>query len=725
MLRIPGLLFALFTLIAQPVQADRLKIGVALSGGGARGAAHIGVLRELERQNIPIDYIAGTSMGAIIGAMYASGMNTEKIERVLVETDWDDIFRDQPPRRDASIRRKTEDRVFQVNKELGIKDGKVKLPSGLIQGQKLQLLLDKLFLPVAHVQNFNQLSVPFRAVATDIITSRAVVLESGSLSTAVRASMSVPSVFATVKMGDFILVDGGISNNLPVGVVRSMGADVVIAVDIGTPLLKEEELDSAIGVATQLSNILVRRTTDVQIETLTDRDVLITPELGRFSSSDFKNGATVIPMGEAATLAVAAKLRPLALAGNDHNRYLADRQISEHEPPVISFIHIRNDSPLADEYIRSRLHQKLGDPLDFDQIEKDIGIIYGLEIFQIVEYSVVEESGETGLVVNVHQKPWGPRYLQFGLRYSSDFSDENNLALTLGYTVTPLNLWNGEWRTFLQLGEEPGVLTELNQPLGIDSPYFVNGILSFRNERFNIFRDGTKTNQARARQYAVTGAVGREFSPWGDLRLGLSRSTSNNNVDAGPPSDEVFDVEGGELFALVRFDNMDSAFFPTSGVKGHAKWLGSRAYLGADNEFDQAQLDLTGAATFGSHTLLLSARYFTTFKGTVPLQNRFRTGGMFELPGFVENELSGQDLYLLRTIYQRKLANLFNTSPYLGLSVQYGQVFANDEDISLSEGIVAAAAWLGWESIFGPIYAGYGRADTGNQSLYIIMGRPF
>ena len=196
-------------------------------------------------------------------------------------------------------------------------------------------------------------------------------------------------------------------------------------------------------------------------------------------------------------------------------------------------------------------------------------------------------------------------------------------------------------------------------------------------------------------------------------------------MDAGPPSDEVFDVEGGDLFALFRFDNLDSAFFPTRGVRGSAKWLGSRAYLGADNEFDQAQLDLTGAATFGSHTLILGARYFTTFKGTVPLQNRFRMGGMFELPGFVENELSGQDLYLLRTIYQRKLANLFNTSPYLGLSVQYGQVFESDEDISLSEGIVAGAAWLGWESFFGPIYAGYGRADTGNQSLYLILGRPF
>ena len=713
-------------LIGPPAQAsERIKIGLALSGGGARGAAHIGVLQELERQKIPIDYIAGTSMGAIVGAMYASGMSTEQLEQVLVETDWDDIFRDQPPRRDASIRRKFDDRVFQVNKDLGIKDGKIRLPSGLIQGQKLQLLLDKLFLPVADVLDFDHLAIPFRAVATDLTTGRAVVLGSGSLSTAVRASMSVPSVFATVKVNGKILVDGGISNNLPVDVVREMGADVVIAVDIGTPLLKKEELDSAIGVASQLSNILVRRTTEAQIATLTDQDVLITPELGRFSAADFKNGASIIPNGAEATHAASEKLTLFAVSESAQTRYQADRRKSPEESPVISFVHIQNDSPLADEYIRSRLHQKLGEPLDFKQIEADIGVIYGLEIFQIVEYNVVEESGETGLVVTVHQKPWGPKYLQFGLRYSSDFSDANNLGLTLGYTVTPLNLWNGEWRTLLQLGEEPAFVTELNQPLGTNSPYFVNGAFSFTNKRFNIFRQGIKINQARARQYAITGAVGREFSPWGDLRLGLIRSTSSNEVDIGPPSDTVTDVEGGELFALFRFDTLNSAFFPTSGVRGLAQWLGSRTGLGADNEFDQALLDFSGAASFGAHTLLFGARYFTTYRGSAPLQNRFRTGGLFELPGFVENELSGQNLYLLRSGYQRKLANLFNTSPYLGLTLQYGQVFDSEEDISLSEGIVGGAVWLGWESFFGPIYAGYGRADTGDQSLYLIIGQPF
>lgn len=703
--------------------AERPKVGLALSGGGARGAAHIGVLRELERQRIPIDYIAGTSMGAIVGGLYASGVRTAEIEQVLIETDWDDIFKDRPPRRDASIRRKFDDRVFQINKELGIKDGSVRLPSGLIQGQKLQLLLDRLFLPVADAQDFDQLPIPFRAVATDLATGHPAILGQGSLSTAIRASMSVPSVFATVKYGEQILVDGGISNNLPVDVVRDMGADVVIAVDIGTPLLTQDELESAIGVTHQLSNILVRRTTNAQIANLHNEDILITPELGGFSSADFKGAKKIVPNGVEATRALAGRLAPLALTLEQ----TPARQTGADEspPPVVSFIRIENDSPLADAYLQSKLTQRLGQPLDFDQLEKDIGIIYGLEIFQTIDYAVVQESGETGLVLRVRQKPWGPRYLQFGLRFSSDLADENNLAVTLGYTVTPLNLWNGEWRTILQLGEEPGLATEFNQPLGVNSAYYTNIRLGYSNKRFNIFEDGVKINQTRVRKTEVIGSFGREFGAWGDLRVGVTRFISKSEVKVGVPAEPNAEVDGGEFFARVFTDTLDSAFFPSSGVLGLAGWRGSRTELGADSEFDQALFDLNGAVSWHSHTLQLGARYLSTVQGQAPIQSSFRLGGLFDLPGFVENELSGQNLYLLRTGYMRKLSNLFSTSPYLGLTVQYGQVAQTEEELDLSDGIVAGSVWLGWDSFIGPLYVGYGQADTGNQSFYLILGSSF
>ena len=723
MFRILICTLALFSTVSEA--GERPKIGLVLSGGGARGAAHIGVLKELERQRISVDYIAGTSMGAIIGGMYASGMTTEDMEQVLTDTDWDDIFKDQPPRRDSSMRRKFDDRNFQINKELGIKDRKIKLPSGFIQGQKLQLLLDKLFLPVADVQNFDQLSIPFRAVATDITTSEAVVLDRGSLATAIRASMSVPSIFATVKHQDRILVDGGISNNLPVDVVRNMGADIVIAVDIGTPLLERDQLDSALGIALQLSNILVRRTTDAQIATLTEQDVMITPELDGFSSSNFKEASSIIPNGIAAAREVSKRLQPLAIQQKEYDEQIAHKDRAATTSPVISFIRIENNSALADEFIRSKLHQPLGEPLDFKQLERDIGIIYGLEIFQTVNYRIVHESGETGLVLDVQQKPWGPRYLQFGLRYSSDLTDNNNLGFTLGYTVTPVNIWNGEWRSIAQLGVEPGLATEFNQPLGIGSPYYVNGRLGYSNERFNIFVDGVKISQTRVKKFDLTGAVGREFGHWADLRLGITRFISENELQFRSADLQTTDVEGGEFFAQLRFDTLDDAFFPTEGVQGLIGWVGSRSYLGADNEFDQALIDLSGATSFGVHTFLAGARYLSTVKGEAPIESGFRLGGLFDLPGFVENELSGQNLYLLRSAYQRRLGNLFNTSPYLGVTLQYGQVFRDEDDVSLSDGILAGAIWLGWSSFVGPLYLGFGQADTGDQSAYLIIGNLF
>lgn len=713
------------TTLCSAQAGERLKVGLALSGGGARGAAHIGVLQELERLQVPIDYIAGTSIGSIVGAMYASGMSTDEIENVIVDTDWDEIFKDAPPRKNRSFRRKNDDRIFQIDNEIGVKDGKIKLPSGVVQGQKLQLLLDRLYFPVANVVDFDQLPIPFRAVATDIATSQAVVLDSGSLSTAVRASMSVPAAFATVNIDGRKLVDGGISNNLPVDVVREMGADVVIAVDIGSPLLGADELESAIAVTLQLTNILVRRTTDAQIATLTEKDILITPVLGTYSAGDFKNSLSIVPRGVEATAEVAEKLAPLATEPTEFGQNLVARRVQQAPHPVVSFIRIENDTALSEEYMLSKISQKIGEPLDFKQLEHDISLLYGLRIFQTIDYNVVEESGETGLVINARQKPWGPNYIQFGLRYSSDIVDNNNLGLTFGYTTTPLNKWNGEWRSILKLGEEPALITELYQPLGEGSPYYVDGSLYWINQRFNLFDEGEKIAQIRSRQFGATAAVGRVFSNWGEFRVGYNRFFSSNSAEVGAPGDEGMDSDGGEVFARFRLDTFDSVYFPTSGASGLVEWLGSRTDLGADNDFDQALFDLSGAATFGSHTFILGGRYQTTFNGIAPIQNNFRLGGLFNLPGFVDNELSGQNMYLLRAAYQRRLENLFGTSPYAAITLQRGQVYDDSDDFDFPDGITAVGAWLGWKTYIGPIYLGYGYAETGDQSAYVIIGNQF
>ncbi|MGI9316335.1 MAG: patatin-like phospholipase family protein [bacterium] len=718
--------FLLVMCIALPsFAADRPKIGLALSGGGARGGAHIGVIRELERQRIPIDYISGTSMGAILGAMYASGYSTDEMEAVLKDTDWDNIFDDDPPRKHTTIRDKFDERVFQLDTEIGLQEGKLSLPSGLVQGQKFQLLLDKLFLPVTEINDFSQLPIPFRAVASDIEDGTAVVLGSGELSRAVRASISVPAAFATVEIDGRILVDGGISNNLPLDVVREMGADVVIAVDIGTPFQEADQLRSAVTIAAQLSALLVRRTTVEQIATLKEGDVLLTPDIGKFSSTNFDDSYSIIPQGVEAAREQGSVLEKLSLSDGDYQAHVASRPIIKFNNPTVAFIRIDSDTNLSEDYILDRIRQKTGEPLNLSQLEEDISVVYGLEVFQTVDYKIVEEGGETGLLIRAKSKPWGPNYLQLGLSFSSNVESSDELGLNLGYSIRPFNAWNAELRGVLSFGNEPGIYGEYNQPLGTDSPYFFNGVFSYVNRRFNLFEDQTKISEIRSKEVRLTAALGRQSSHSSDIRLGLNRFYSDNEIEVGLPDETISDVNGSEAFVRYRFDNLDNLFFPKRGIAGFIEWLESQTALGADDEYEQALFDLISTRTYGKHTFNLGARYFTTYEGDVTVQSRFRLGGLFELPGYGTNELSGQHLYLLRTAYRRPFQKLFGTSPELGFTLQYGQVFEDEDDISLSDGITAGGLWLGWDTRFGPIYIGGGSADSNNTSIYIIVGNFF
>src|SRR5271155_1301212 len=286
----------------------RPRICLVLSGGGARGMAHIGVLKVLEQLQVPIDCIAGTSMGAVVGGLYASGMTAAQIEATMQSVDWQEAFRDAPPRRDLAFRRKQDDRNFLVRLPLGLQHGHILLPKGFIQGQKLQETLRQLTLPFSNSTNFDQLPTPFRGVATDLETGQAVLLDKGDLSIAMRASISAPGVFAPVDYHGRMLVDGGLVDNLPINVARAMNADILIVSDVSFPLQPRQRLDSALSISNQMLAILVRKDSDRQKATLGPRDVLIEPALGTALATDFTIAAGTIAQVEAATRAVAARL---------------------------------------------------------------------------------------------------------------------------------------------------------------------------------------------------------------------------------------------------------------------------------------------------------------------------------------------------------------------------------------------------------------------------------
>lgn len=707
--------------------AQRPKIGLALSGGGARGAAHVGVLRVLEELRIPVDYIAGTSMGSIIAGLYASGMTLDQIEHALVTMDWEHIFDDDPPREELSFRRKRDDDLYLVKAKPGFRDGELKFPAGLIQGQKFDLALRELTLPVSAVKDFDRLTIPFRAVASDIGTGQPVVLGSGDLAKAMRASMAVPGAFAPAHIDGRVLVDGGITNNLPVSVVRDMGADIVIAVDISTPLASPDEVRNVLEITAQLTSIMTRTNTEQQIASLGERDILIVPDLSDISSADFTRAGEAIPAGAAAAEAERTQLSRLSLSESVYQAHLAARVLPGGDKPIVYFVQIKNDSNLADEVLRERLHIREGEPLDRVQLEKDISNIYGLELFESVDYRVIEQDGETGVVVDARARSWGPDYLQFGLALSSDFGGDSTYNFGVAYLKTAINELGGEVRLGVQLGQDPAISADWYQPLDYDSRYFFEPNISYGASTYTLYtQDGNdKVAEYRVKQTQLELAAGRELSVFGEARLGYRWGTGDVDLNVGSPGLPEGGFDRGSVFGRLSVDRLDNTHFPSKGYTGDIEYELFRDSLGNDQDLDQLKVDLSYFETFGAHTFGLGGRFNTTMDGSGEVQNLFQLGGFLNLSGFNNNALSGRHSAILTGVYYRRFTQLKFLPWYIGGSLELGNVWEDRDDISADSAIISGSVFLGADTPIGPFYTGYGYAEGGNSSLFLFLGKAF
>jgi NTE family protein len=708
----------------QPSQASRPKIGLVLAGGGAKGAAHVGVLKVLEEMHIPIDYVAGTSMGSIIGGLYASGMSPEEIEKEIEKIDWKDVFIDEPNREDRSFRRKQDDRLYVFKAKPGFNKGKVQLPLAYIHGQKFDLELNRLTERVSQIKDFDQLPIPFRAVATDLETGKEVDLKSGNLARSLRASMAVPGAFDPVDIDGKLLVDGGISNNVPVSVARAMGADIVIVSDLGSDLLKRDQITSGLSVAGQMINFLFALNSQEQLRSLGPRDVLITSKLGDIGAGSFDRIGDAIPIGEQAARQAMASLRRYSLSEADYRRYLAARGQPKAPGGVVAFVRIDNQSGVSDEVIASHITAKPGEPLDIHQLEHDIQQIYGLEIFQSVRYELVDDNGKTGIVIQAKEKPWGPGYVQLGMITSSNFEGDAPFRLGVAYTLTHINSLNGELRLGGQIGDEPSLFGEIFQPLDPAARYFVSGRLGYLTRNINLFdSQGNNIAQARAEGYAMELGAGRQFGTWGELRLGYRREAGNIDVGIGAPTPS-HDYDTGQFFVRLTDDKLDSVYFPTKGHIGKAEWRISRKDFGADTDFDQADLGYQQAFSWGRNTLFGGLTVQATLDNNAPIQSLYRLGGFLRLSGLNQDELTGQQAGLARLIYMHQIKNIRFLKAYAGASLEMGNVWRDSSDI-FNDTIFAGSAFIGADTPIGPIYLGYGHTDTGKASLYLFLGPLF
>ncbi|HWH49177.1 MAG TPA: patatin-like phospholipase family protein [Burkholderiales bacterium] len=725
----------LATLLAMPAPAvyaaddsaatPRPRIGLVLGGGGARGAAHIGVLKVLDELRIPVDYVVGTSVGSIVGGFYASGMSVPEIEREVLAMDWADMFQDYPSRADRSFRRKRDDDTYAIKAKPGFNNGKIEIPLAYIRGQKLDLTLNRLTLPVVDIRDFDRLPVPYRAVAADLETGKEVVLAAGSLPKAMRASMAVPAAFDPVEIDGRLLVDGGIANNVPVSVVRAMGAEVLIVVDVGSGLFAREDITSALSITGQLANYMFTLNSQEQLKTLSPRDVLIRPKLGDIGGGSFDRAGEAIPAGEEAARAAFEALRQYSLDPEQYARHLAARGQRRPSAPVIDVVRIDNQSRVSDDVIAARISARPGQPLDVKQLEKDIGTVYGLEIFESVRYDVVREEEKTILVVSAKEKRWGPGYLQFGLASSNDLEGNATIRLGMLYTLTEINKLNGEWRSGLQLGDEPSVFTEIHQPLDALSRYFVSGKISYGNRNVNVFDDeGNMLSRYGLRTSELELGLGRELGTWGEIRLGYRRESGTAEVNIGPPAPEV-DVDRGEFFLRLSDDKLDNLYFPRAGHFGKLEYRNAREQYGSRSDYDQWQAGYTQALSWGANTVIgMLSGEFTT-DGEAQVEGLFRLGGLFRLSGLTDQQLSGQHAGLMELVYMHRLANIQFFKSYAGASLELGNVWQKKDDISFDNCITAGSLFLGFDTPIGPLYVGYGRTQHDDQSVYVYLGPRF
>jgi NTE family protein len=711
---------------AAAVQAApaRPRIGLVLAGGGAKGAAHVGVLKVLEEMRIPVDYVAGTSMGSIIGGLYASGMRPNDIEREIKHIDWTDVFIDDPKREDRSFRRKSDDYLYVFQAKPGFNQGQVMLPLAYVHGQKFDLQLNRLTLGVSQTKDFDQLPIPYRAVATDLETGQEVVLKSGNLARALRASMAVPGAFDPVDIDGKLLVDGGLANNIPVSVAKAMGADIVIVSDLGSDMLKRDEITSALSVAGQMVNFLFALNSQAQLKSLGPQDVHIISRLGDIGAGSFDRITEAMPIGEQAARQAAESLRRYSLSPEAYQTHLAARGKPRAEAPKVAFVRIKNQSKIGDEVIASQVHTQPGELLNVAQLEQDIQQIYGLELFESVRYELVEENGKTGVVIEAKEKPWGPGYLQGGLITSSNFEGDSAFRLGFTYTLTQVNKLNGEWRLGAQIGDEPALFAEFFQPLDPAARYFVQGYAGYASRNINLFDSkGERYAEANASGYVLDVSGGRQFGTWGQAKLGYRYDIGTVDISTGPKMPDE-DYNTGQVYLRLTDDKLDNINFPTKGHFGRVEYSVSRESFGSDTDFDQAKLGYFHAYSWGRNTLIGGLDIRATVDGDAPIQSLYRLGGFLNLSGYEQDELTGQQFGLARLIYMRRISDIQFFKAYLGASLEVGNVWQDAGDIG-DDLIFAGSAFIGVDTPVGPVYLSYGRAEEGDQSLYLFLGPLF
>ena len=711
----------------------RPRIGLVLSGGGARGLAHVGVLKVLERAGVRPDVIVGTSMGSIIGGLYASGMGAADIERELLAVDWSAVFSQRVDRRELPERRKDQDLEISAAFELGWRDGELRLPQSAVSSRGLESLLRRYTLPVQRIGRFDALPIPFRAVATDMETGQAVELDSGDLAMALRSSMSVPGVFAPIEHEGRILGDGGLVNNLPVDLARRMGADIVIAVNVGTPVGGRETLGSVIGLTAQMINILTEQNVQRSLALLRADDLLVRPQLEPLGSGDFVQTAEFIRRGEAAAAPLLDRLGALARRSGPAPAW-GDRP--SPPAPTLAFVELQGTEQTNPERLAQELRSRVGEAFDPDVADRDARRLAASGDFLRTDYRLVRRDGRDGLVFDLEEKPWGPHFLRVGLALSTDFAGTSGFNIKIAHDRHWLTPSGTEWRSRLHLGESPFLGTEIYHPLrwgeALHQDWFASAWAYTGFRVLSLFdRQGREAATFNRTQGAVGVDLGRAFGGWGELRfgpsLGLQRTSPRvlSFSEILRATGEVRHEAGLRLRGVS--DQLDFAIFPQEGYRTEAELtVGRRRLRSGSEEMYRVSAEGTWVRSFGRHTLNLYARSALSDEGPNPLVGRFTLGGFHNLSGYAPEQVNGNHMALLRATWYMRLNQqvALTRGFFLGGTLEAGNAWLQRAEVSLRDLRAGSSLFVGADTGLGPMYIGLTYAPGGSTGVVFFIGRP-
>jgi NTE family protein len=701
----------------------RLKIGVALEGGGALGLAHIGVLQWFEEQHVPVDFIAGTSMGGLVGGFYATGLSPEEMKNLIARLDWDEILRDRTAYQDLSFLRKQDQRAYPNSLVLGLRKG-LYLPAGLNAGHQIGLLIDRETLPYFALPSFEALPVPFRCVATDLVSAKQFVFKDGSLAEALRATMSIPGAFTPVQDGQHVYVDGGLVNNLPTDVVRQMGADIVIAVHLETQPVEAKDIQSLLSVLEQSVRVVV---SESEVRGLADADAVVSVPLEHFLSGDFAKNVPIMQAGYEAAKGKSKLLAGFALDDAGWSEYVNARNSRKQTTtPVPQFIEVQGTSAPAQEDIRRYLKRFIAKPLNADQLDPALTQLTGGGRYNTLSYRIVERNSSQGLLIVVKEKDFAPPTLQPA--FEVDGSEAGDIEFTLGTRLTLMDVagFRSEWRTDFLFGNTYGVSSELYRPFRAESKWFFAPHADASDTTFQIYAKNDPLADYRIYRMNIGADLGYGFSRFSEVRMGYEVGVLSAKLRLGTPQIPTVDGRVGAARMRYLMDHTDDPVIPRRGFRAESTFHWFDASPGTTNSFP-----VLDARIEFFQPVSQAASFFLSSEGGSTLGSRnagvpqFFLGGASRLSAYGVNELFGNQYYLFRGGYLHEIASL---PPFVGKKVyaigayeagkMYGAVNESKFPNDFAAGVLA-------ETALGPFLVGGSVGDNSHHKWFFQLGHVF